>query len=290
MDFEQQPNSAQPPEAASAGVFVSHDEAAMNDPAERWLVTKGGFDYGPFRYADVITQISSGDIAPNHQILDNETGDRFFAEEHPHFGPMVEQAREVIDERRRAQAAVDHAKRSRRRGTMLFATIGAGVVALGAVAYVIVGQAKEKGDSTADAPEIAAMGTGTLEAKIRFPSKPQAMAAPKRAGGRAAGAGGSDTLALDMSAGGGSERLSGDQINAGVQSAGGKLSRCLVQNGGGSANIAFIVEGPTGRVNWVKVNGQQTGGLYTCINRVMRSVSFPTVDGPRTRAEFNMEI
>jgi hypothetical protein len=43
-------------------------------------------------------------------------------------------------------------------------------------------------------------------------------------------------------------------------------------------------------VNWVKVNGQQSGGLYNCISRVMRGMSFPTIHGPRTRAEFDINL
>ena len=100
---------------------------------------------------------------------------------------------------------------------------------------------------------------------------------------------GSDPLALDMSAGGGSERLSNDQINATLQRQSRKLGGCL-SRGGGYAKIQFIVDGPTGKVSWVKVNGQQSGAMYSCINRALRALSFPTVDGPRTRAEFDMEL
>lgn len=261
-------------------------DAAMADPTERWQVTKGSLDYGPYSLAQVIEQINADGILPGHLIIDNDSGQRSRAEEHPFFGPLVEQARQTRDDNRRAHAEVSHARTSRRRGLVLVGMIGAGVLGLGLVAYVVVGMA---GEATEDTHQgISAVGAGTLEAKISFPKQ----APPKKAsrGGGGNGPTGSDTLDMDMSEDSGSERLSNDQINGVLQSGGSRLGRCLGQNGGGAAKIEFIVDGPTGKVSWVKVNGQQDGGLYGCLNKAMRGLKFPTVNGARTRAEFDMQI
>jgi hypothetical protein len=263
-------------------------EAAMADPTERWQVTKGSLDYGPYTLAQVVEQIRADGVVPGNLIINNDTGERHFAEEHPFFGPLVEEARQTRDDNRRAHAEISHARTSRRRGLVLVSVIGAGVLGLGLVAYVIVGKA---GQATEDTHQgISAVGAGTLEAKISFPKQ----AEPRKArsgGGGGTGPKGDDTLALDMGGeDGGSERLSNDQINGVLQSGGGKLGRCLAQNGGGYAKIEFIVDGPSGKVSWVKVNGQQDGGLYGCLNKAMRTLKFPTVNGPRTRAEFDMQI
>ena len=69
---------------------------------------------------------------------------------------------------------------------------------------------------------------------------------------------------------------------------GGQLGGCLSKTGAGYASISIIIEGKSGKVNWVRVNGQKGGGLYDCINRVMRSMKFPSVNGPRSRAEFDI--
>jgi hypothetical protein len=260
-------------------------EAAMADPSERWLITKGSLDYGPYSLAQVIEQIRADGILPGHLIIDNDTGQRSRAEEHAFFGPLVEQARQTRDDNRRASAEVSHAKTSRRRGLMLVGVIGAGVLGLGLIAYVVVGKA---GDAAEDTHQgISAVGAGTLEAKISFPKQPERK---KVARGGGTGPKGSDTLDLDMSEDGGSERLSNDQINGVLQTGGSRLGRCLAQNGGGAAHIEFIVEGPTGKVNWVQVNGQQDGGLYGCLNKALRGLKFPAVNGARTRAEFDMQI
>lgn len=257
----------------------------MADPTERWLVTKGSLDYGPFSLAELVQQIQGDQVQPGHLIIDNETGERYFAEEHPYFGHLVEQARQVRDDNRRAHAEVAHAKRSRRRGLVLVSVIGAGVLGLGLLAYLLVDTAGEASEDTRQG--ISAVSAGTFEAKITFPKQ---QPAPKKRARGGSGPKGSDTLALDLAEGGGSERLSNDVINSTVQKHGSRLGRCLAQNGGGYAKIEFIVDGPTGKVSWVKVNGQQEGGLYGCVNRAMRAVKFPAVDGPRTRAEFDMQI
>lgn len=258
----------------------------MADPTERWLVTKGSLDYGPYSLAQVLEQIRADGVLPGHIIIDNDTGQRCRAEEHPFFGPLVEQARQTRDDNRRAHAEISHARVSRRRGLVLVGVIGAGVVGLALIAYVVVGTA---GEATEDTHQgISAVGAGTLEAKISFPKRTEPKKAPRAGGGR--GPTGSDTLDLDMSEDGGSERLSDDQINGVLQSNGSRLGRCLAQNGGGLAKIEFIVDGPTGKVSWVKVNGQQDGGLYGCLNKALRGLKFPSVNGARTRAEFDMQI
>jgi hypothetical protein len=97
-------------------------------------------------------------------------------------------------------------------------------------------------------------------------------------------------LALDLSGDddGGSETLDMDTVYGVYARYGGALGGCLGKTGATSATIAIIIDGPTGRVNWVKVNGQQSGPLYGCLAGVMRSMRFPTIDGPRTRAEFEI--
>jgi hypothetical protein len=51
-----------------------------------------------------------------------------------------------------------------------------------------------------------------------------------------------------------------------------------------------MIDGPSGRVNFVKVNGQASGPLYNCVSRTMRAMAFPTIHGPRTRAEFDINL
>jgi hypothetical protein len=71
---------------------------------------------------------------------------------------------------------------------------------------------------------------------------------------------------------------------------GGQLGGCLASTGSRSAAIAIIIDGPSGRVNWVRVNGEASGSLHGCMSRVLKSMKFPSTDGPRTRAEFDIGL
>jgi hypothetical protein len=54
--------------------------------------------------------------------------------------------------------------------------------------------------------------------------------------------------------------------------------------------ISIIIDGPTGKVTYVRANRQKSGTLADCIGRVMRTMKFPAVDGTRTRAEFDISL
>ena len=81
-----------------------------------------------------------------------------------------------------------------------------------------------------------------------------------------------------------------DKVYAVYSTHGAQLGGCLQSTGASAANIGIIIDGPSGHVKWVKVNGQQSGGLYNCISRTMRAMQFPTIHGPRTRAEFDINL
>ena len=71
---------------------------------------------------------------------------------------------------------------------------------------------------------------------------------------------------------------------------GGQLGGCLAQTGQHQANIYINIDGPSGRVQFVKINGKQSGPLYGCLNGVLRRMKFPSINGPRTRAEFDIAM
>jgi hypothetical protein len=73
----------------------------------------------------------------------------------------------------------------------------------------------------------------------------------------------------------------------------GALARCLqaeVGRGGGkSADIDFIVLG-SGKVSQVRVNGQTGSALASCVRGAMQAMTFPSFNGPRTKASFPMSL
>lgn len=270
--------------------------AAMADTQERWLISKGKLDYGPFSARHMAEQIQTNQIVPGNIIIDTDSGARKKAEDHPLFGELVEAARQRRDEQRRAQAEVQHAVSEKRRGAALYLFILLGVAALGGGVYFLVTKlsASKKDDSGA----IVSLEGGTLQAKISFPSKEEQKRRAKASRGKRSGGvdgtsgGWDDSLNLDMSADeeddGGSGRLSDGDVNPVIAKHGGALGSCLTRTGTHNANIEFHVK-PTGKVYQVRVNGQTGSEVANCVRGVMFRMQFPTFDGVRSKHYFDMQ-
>ena len=175
-----------------------------------------------------------------------------------------------------------------RKGAVLYAFIALGVLGAAAAVWFIIQQVR--GDEKAKVNSVSQLEGSKLDIKISMPKVPPAKKRPRGGGG-----GGSikdnysENLSLDLSDDSDeTETLGMDKVFAVYSTHGRELGGCLGANGGGSANIGIIIDGPSGKVRWVKVNDQQSGGLYNCINRVMRAMQFPKINGPRTRAEFDI--
>ncbi len=266
--------------------------AALADTTEKFLISKGRLDYGPFSLADVVAQIEKGEIVAGNIIMDKDTGARGDVGEHPLLGPIVDAARQRMDDQRRAQAEAKVQSAQTKKGAVVYGFIALGVIGAAVAVWFIIQQVRGD-DGKKTVAGVSQLEGSKLDVKISMPKVPPAK---KRA--RTGGGGGgaikdnySENLALDLSDDSDeTETLGMDKVFAVYSSYGRQLGGCLASNGGGSANIGIIIDGPSGRVRWVKVNGQQSGGLYNCINRVMRGMQFPKINGPRTRAEFDIGV
>jgi hypothetical protein len=100
-------------------------------------------------------------------------------------------------------------------------------------------------------------------------------------------------MSLDMSDesdDGGSSTLDMNTVYGVYSRYGGQLGGCLQRTGAGQASIGIIIDGPSGRVTLVKVDGKQAGGTWACLNGVLRGMKFPTLKSGRTRAEFDIGL
>ncbi len=293
-------SSGSMPASASGNAVVDRAlAAALSDTSEKWLVSKGRLDYGPFSLADVVAQIEKGEIVAGNIIMDKDTGARSDVGEHPLLGPMVDAARARIDEQRRAQAEVKVQSREKSRGAMLYAFIVLGVAGAAAGVYFVVGTLRHD-DSKKEVAGVAKLEGADLKVTVSLPKVPPAVHHSSgghhasSGGGNNSGPGGTNSgenLALDLSDDSDdSETLGMDKVYAVYSTHGAQLGGCLQSTGASSANIGIIINGPSGHVQWVKVNGQQTGSLYNCISRAMRNMQFPAIHGPRTRAEFDINL
>jgi hypothetical protein len=284
--------------ASSAGIAVSGHSvvdraltAALADTTEKFLISKGRLDYGPFSLADVVTQIEKSEIVAGNIIMDKDTGARGDVAEHPLLGPIVDATRAKAEDARRAHAEAKVQSAQTKKGAVLYGFIALGVLGAAVAVWFIIQQVRGDDDKKAVAG-VSQLEGAELKVTVSMPKVPPARKRPKGGGG-----GGSikdnysENMTLDLSDDSDeTETLGMDKVFAVYSSYGRQLGGCLGANGGGSANIGIIIDGPSGKVRWVKVNGQQSGGLYNCINRVMRSMQFPKINGPRTRAEFDIGV
>ncbi len=279
--------------AASGNMVVDRAlAAALADTTEKWLVSKGRMDYGPFSLADVVKQIEKGEIVAGNMIMDKDTGARSDVGTHPLLGPMVDAAKQRIDDQRRAQAEVAVQSAEKKRGVLLYLVIGLGALGAAAGVYFIIKSTRHD-DGKTKVAGVAALENAQLHVTVSMPKAP-----PKRTGGGTHHTGGgasqknaSEDLALDLSDDSDeTETLGMDKVYAVYSSHGAQLGGCLQSTGTSQANIGIIIDGPSGRVKFTKVNGQTSGSTWSCINRVMRSMQFPTIHGPRTRAEFDIGL
>jgi hypothetical protein len=268
--------------------------AALADSTEKWLVSKGRLDYGPFSLADIVTQIERGDIVAGNVIMDKDTGARSDVGAHPLLGPMVEAARQKRDDARRAQAEVAVQRKDKSRGVLLYGLIALGLAAVALAVYFIIASTREAEQEKVGA--IDAIEGASLKVTVSQPKKPPATRRP--GGGRRTGGGagtvqqGTENLSLDLSDDGdeGSETLDMDKVYGVYSRYGGQLGGCLQSSGERSADIYINIEGKSGRVTFVRINGKTGGALFSCLNRVLRGMKFPSINGPRTRAEFNISM
>jgi hypothetical protein len=284
----------QSPAASMSGAGMSLDRvlaAALADSTEKWLISKGRLDYGPFSLAEIVAQIEKGDIVAGNMIMDKDTGARNDVGEHPLLGPMVDAARQRLDETRRAQAEVAVQSKDKKRGALLYVLIVLGLAGVAAAVYFIIASTREAETEKIDG--VAALEGASLKVTVSMPKKPP----PRRTGRRTGGTGGNvqqgnENLSLDMSDEGdeGGETLPMDKVYGVYSKYGGQLGGCLASAGGGAANIYINIDGKSGRVSFVRINGKTGGPLFNCMARVLRSMKFPPINGPRTRAEFDISM
>jgi hypothetical protein len=265
--------------------------AAIADTTEKWLISRNRMDFGPFSLADVIAQIERGECVAGHYIQDKDSGARTDVGEHPLLGPIVEASRQQRDDQRRAQAEIKEQSRDKKRGAMLYGLIGLGVLGAAAAVYLIL-RSVQHDDGDHKIATVSTLDGASLKVKVSEPKKPPAVH-HKAAGQRPAGQPGNtgDRLTLDLSDDSDETETLDMHAVYGVYSRyGGRLGGCLQSSGEHAANIGIIIDGPSGRVTWVKVNDKQAGGLYSCLSGALRGMQFPRIHGPRTRAEFDIAM
>jgi serine/threonine protein kinase len=289
------PAAASAPAAASPAASGSRPKLRVTEDEERWLVSKGKVDFGPYSFAHIKEGIQKDEILPGHILIDNETGQRSDVIDHPGLHDLVMEAAQKREDARRVNVEQHVEKHDKRRGFALYGFIGGGVAILGVVTFLVI-KAVKKDSTKVVGKETALLGGADLKGlKMttvkRVNEKPGQR--PSRPSGKPSDPGFDDSKTLDLNGEGGEEQLDENQINDVIHRHGDSLGGCLLAeaNRGGSskADIEFIVQG-NGKVSGVRVNGETGSALAGCIRGRMQSFQFPPFNGSRTKASFDMSL
>jgi serine/threonine-protein kinase len=266
---------------------------------ERWLVSKGSEDWGPFSAEELRNQVRKLRVTEFDMIEDRETGDRFVLNEIPYFKPFLvkwrpERVKQIEQEKIRAAA-----RRARNVRLSIIGGIAAAILAaLGMVAYLIYGPKHVKDLNEeyplAGAAVVRLLGANMIDdpteglksANSKVPKELLKIAlAKKKATGKkrskwASGYDDSETVVLEVDdsddeGGIGGEPLKGDDLMGGWSAVFPEIKKCLLASGGGSYIVRFTVL-PNGSTKGIRLKGKSGTAGEGCVKRALSTAKFPT--------------
>jgi serine/threonine-protein kinase len=277
-------------DAFDIGSLVTESSGEEED---RYLISKGGLDFGPFAVSEIKRMIVSAEIQPTDQIVDSDSGRREKVIVHAVFKDFTEEVVKRREAQRRAvaEASTQTTEKAKSR-VLLFSIVAAvGVVAL-AVGSVLIYQGvakKKQGPSERKSDEISYQGSDEdPEAKDGMGGMSMGRGM-RRSGGGSTGldmeVGGYDSVDL-ASGDGGSETLSESVVIGVIDRRKNKIGQCMIAAGASSLTINVQVKGD-GSLAYA---GVRPAGAQACVRRAMAGLRFPTFKGRVTKATYQLSM
>lgn len=301
---EEEENLFDIPELSGLGTDESDPEH------ERYLVSKGGLDYGPFNAENVLKQLYADEIDEFTSVLDRVTQHRVPLGEHEKFKQHVKEYIPKREERRRreAEARAELERKLKKSGWAGFAiacAVGLFLVA-GQIYYLLtrpdpvsfpIQEAFAEMDYKFLPPPkeftAVAVEKGILEDIFNPQASEEeiAKAIKKRRGkgkrpkSAARGESGEEVQEVDFGAEGGSTHtLTDEEVNDVILASFGGLRSCILTElksnpGFRGVEVKFFIR-PTGTTGGVKVKGKYDGTTVgDCLVSRFRSMKFPEHGG-----------
>jgi serine/threonine protein kinase len=279
--------------------------------SEKWMVTKGKMDHGPFRTREVVQMISRWEVEGQHYIQNIETGIRCKVRESDDFKELVERAR-VEKVKQEEQAALEQSDKAEKRGGVakifvVLIVIGAIGLIVGSVFAVRAITKAGASEDESDIDELIAsgelkidMGGGGIVAGKKD-RKGKRKGGGSGGGGGGGSAGGYDDYMNqavnlgDVAGNGGQAQLTQNQINAIMSSKGKAIYPCiygeLKRNPSlKKVSLKFAIEGASGSVMGVDVTSGGSSEFQSCVAQKMKKIKFPTFSAPRMGATFFFNV
>jgi serine/threonine protein kinase len=303
---QQPPQPSKRPSLEQAAVPKSFNVdaalSAVDDTHERWLIQKDRLDFGPFAMKEVRSQIESGKIQGEHVIIDTENGQRQKVKDHPQLRQLVMEAEARLGEQQRLDQEAKDRSKFRGRMVTIFALVGIAVLAAGGGVFWY---AKKHGafetkvvKQVVHDGEYDFMKGVEISMKVDPPTaKPKRPSSGHKVGQGKNGKNGefSDVTNLgDASEGGGDETLDQAVVQRVMTQNFKVLVGCIAEERRRNSSLHnvdmdFIIKG-TGQVSAVKVNGQTSSPMASCMYGKMQSVAFPKFNGNKTHASFSLAL
>ena len=309
---------------ASGGIIFEDED----DEDGRYLVQKGGLDYGPFTYDQVLEQLHRDEIDEDTQVLDRISQERCRLEEVNAFKGAVAEYIPQREERRRIQAEqrAELQRKVKKGGVAVFVVgIVIGLFVLGGMLYIVFTQpdpeplpmdrafaslnfkllpppkdfttvAVDKGVmQSIFNPEASEEEIAKQIKKIRRKGR-----ASKGKGGRVKSAGGGDdenVTNVDMSSGSGNGKiLSDEEVNEVILGQWGSLRRCVMKEFQSNPNfkgvtVKFFIR-PSGTTGGVKIKESQYAdkAVGSCLVSRFRAMRFPEHSGFNKGVVFPLRV
>ena len=284
----------------AAQLKVSATLSALDDASEHWLIHRGKVDFGPYAMREVRAQIETGKISGEDLIIDSESGDRRKVKDHPQLRQLVTESAIRLAEADHYESQRKASSQHKRHVVWALSAIAAAVVLFGGGGLFYVTQYLKPRTEKVIVHEVSNEADFLKDIRIELTvDKPL----PKARGLKRVRSSGSTGNANDFDAPtnlgdaneeGGDETLDRNVVQRVMHDNFKVLTGCLLEehrrdSNLRSINMDFIVKG-SGVVSAVKVNGQTTTPLASCMYGKMQSVMFPKFNGQKTHATFSMSL
>ena len=266
----------------------------VDEEADRFLIQKEDkMDYGPFSIREIRAQIEKGTVSAEHNILDNETGDRRRVADHPLIGKMAREWTAKHAELDRQMK--DQSERAKHRDSVLklLSGIFATLVVLGVIGGGLYWKFGTKPPPViVKGPQFTEDPLLGLSIALKVDPPPPKKAHTGKKKGPKNGAF-DDSQTMDMSDN--QDTLSAEDIDRVMKQKFTLLAGCLREEAARNPkvkdiNLEFIVKG-NGSVSSVRVNSETSSPVASCVFAKMQAIQFPECKTcTKTHAAFSLKL
>ena len=265
----------------------------VDEDAERFLIQKEDkMDYGPFSLRDIRAQIEQGKVHADHNILDNETGERRRIADHPLLGKMAREWTAKHAELERQLRDQKESAKHRDAVVKLLSGIFAVLVVIGSGVGIYAKFIYKPPEKVVVKKEVS---NEEFFKNIQIAMKVDPPAPKKPSGKKRGPKNGAfdDSQTMDFNEAG--DTLSPEDIQKVMNQKFGTLAGCLREEAQRNPSVKkldleFIIKG-SGSVSSVRVNGQTSSPVASCVFAKMQSIQFPECKTcTKTHAGFSLAL